>query len=191
MRTASSCGRPVRSCGSPSWSMSSDGRLGRLADVLVGYSTRVGPGDLVAVDASDLATPLVVEIVERVLSAGGHPYARIGLDGLEELRYRESSDAQLDWLSPIRSEEIERSDVRIAIEGGWNTRSLSSVDPAKLTRVKRAQEPLVRRYLERAANGELRWVLTLFPTQAAAQDADMSLADYEDFVYSACFLDDE
>src|SRR5207253_2893622 len=31
----------------------------------------------------------------------------------------------------------------------------------------------------------------LFPTEASAQDADMSLADYEDFVYSACFLDDE
>src|SRR5207245_1417391 len=113
-------------------------------------STGVGPGDHVAIEAAALAVPLVLEIAERVVAAGGHPSLRIGLDGLDELRYRESSDAQLAWLNPVRSEEIERSDVRIAIEAGWNTRGLSSVDPAKLTRVKRAQEPLVRRYFERA-----------------------------------------
>jgi aminopeptidase len=181
----------VASSASPRSSMSRNGRLGRLADVLVGYSTRVGPDDLVAIEATDAAAPLVLALAERVIGAGGHPYTRIAIEGLEEIRYRESSDAQLDWLNPVRQEEIEHCDVRIAIDGGWNTRSLSRIDPAKLTRVKRAQEPLVRRYLDRAAGGELRWVLTLFPTEASAQDADMSLADYEDFVYAACFLDDE
>jgi aminopeptidase len=171
--------------------MSSNGRLGRLADVLVGYSTRIGPGDLVAIEASDVAAPLVLAVAERVVAAGGHPTTRIAIEGLEEIRYGESSDAQLEWLNPVRQEEIEHCDVRIAIDGGWNTRGLSAVDPGKLTRVKRAQEPLVRRYLERAASGDLRWVLTLYPTEASAQDADMSLADYEDFVYAACFLDDE
>ena len=45
--------------------------------------------------------------------------------------------------------------------------------------------------MERAAAGELRRVVTAFPTNASAQDAEMSLADYEDFVYRAGFLDDE
>ena len=45
--------------------------------------------------------------------------------------------------------------------------------------------------MERAAAGRLRRVVTAFPTNASAQDAEMSLADYEDFVYRAGFLDDE
>jgi aminopeptidase len=43
--------------------------------------------------------------------------------------------------------------------------------------------------MERTAAGELRWVVTLYPTQAAAQDAHMSLRDFEDFVFHAGFLD--
>jgi aminopeptidase len=35
----------------------------------------------------------------------------------------------------------------------------------------------------------LRWTLTLFPTHAHAQDAEMSLSDYEDFVFNACMPD--
>src|SRR6185312_6511341 len=95
--TASSSGSRARSCASPPPSMSSERRLGRLADVLVGYSTRVGPGDLVMIEGSELASPLVLEVAERVLRAGGHPFARIGIEGLEEIRYRESSETQLDW----------------------------------------------------------------------------------------------
>src|SRR5437868_3743287 len=100
--------------------MSSNGRLGRLADVLVGYSTRVRPGDLVVIEASDVAAPLVLALAERVLAAGGHPTTRIAIEELDEIRFRESSDAQLDWLNPARREEIEQCDVRIAIDGGRN-----------------------------------------------------------------------
>src|SRR4051794_24962888 len=98
--------------------MSENGRLSRLAGGLVGYSTRVGEGGFVAVGGSELAAPLVLEIAARVIAAGGHPVARLSFEGLDDIRYRESSDAQLEWLSPVRVEEIERSDVRIAIDGG-------------------------------------------------------------------------
>ena len=37
--------------------------------------------------------------------------------------------------------------------------------------------------------GQFRWSLTLFPTHAYAAEADMSLADYEDFFYRACLCD--
>lgn len=42
--------------------------------------------------------------------------------------------------------------------------------------------------MTRAAEGTLRWNGTQFPTQAAAQDAEMSLAEYEDFVFGAGML---
>jgi aminopeptidase len=44
--------------------------------------------------------------------------------------------------------------------------------------------------MERSAKGEFRWVVTLYPTNAYAAEAEMGLAEYEDFYYGACLADD-
>lgn len=164
-------------------------RRERLAGILVDYSTRVREGDLVCIDAGPGAAPLVRDVWLRVLEAGGHPQLRLDLEGASELLLGDGTDAQLDWVSPQRRAEVERADVRIAIEADVNTRANSTVDPERQARAERAREPLRRIHFARAEAGELRSVVTLFPTSAAAQDADMSLAEYEDFVYDAGLLD--
>ena len=166
-----------------------DPRLERLAEVLVDYSTRVRDGDLVDISAPAAAAPLVRELYRRVLGAGGRPQVRTESEGELEILLREGSDEQLDWINPARREATERADVRIAVEASTNTRAQTNVDPGREARRARAREPLLRRFLERASAGELRWCATLFPTHAAAQDAQMSLSDYEDFVYRAGLLD--
>jgi aminopeptidase len=165
------------------------GRLEQLAGVLVDYSTRVRPGDLVCIDTGPAAAPLVQELWGRVLAAGGHPHLRLDVEGTPELLLRDGTDAQLDWVSPLRRSEVERADVRIAIEADVNTRANTGVDPERQARAERAREPLRRVHFARASAGELRAVVTLYPTDAAAQDADMSLSEYEDFVYHAGLLD--
>jgi aminopeptidase len=167
-----------------------DARLERFADVLVGYSTRVGPGDLVTLETKAVAAPLVRELFRAVLRAGGHPAPRISLDELEENLYFDASEEQLEWVNPAREDDIELADVRIAVETTTNTKRLTNVDPSRQARSDKAAERMRQRYLDRAAAGELRWVLTAYPTDATAQDAEMSLAQYEDFVYGAGFLDD-
>ena len=159
--------------------------------MLVGYSTQVQPGELVLIEAPALAAPLAHALYRAALQAGAHPRTRIGLDGLAETFMHEASDEQLAWINPAREEDMERADVRIAVEAAWNTKSLTSVDPDRQARHARALEPVRNRYLERAAAGELRWVLTVFPTEAGAQDAEMSLAEYEGFVYGAGLLDED
>jgi aminopeptidase len=161
----------------------------RLGTLLVDYSTGVRKGDLVLIESHELAAPLVRAVYEAVLEAGGHPEVRVAVDGLAELLLAGATDAQLDWVNPARIEEFERADVRIVLEADANTRALSGVDPARQARASRAREKLRDRYLERSAAGELRWVVTLFPTNALAQEAAMSLADYERFVYGAGWLD--
>lgn len=168
-----------------------DPRLGRLAEVAVSYSTRVAPDELVVIDSGPLGAPLVREIHRRVLAAGAHPLVNITLEETQEALLREGSDAQLEFLSPARVEEIETADVRIVLEAEENTRTLFAADPSRQTVHKRARKVLGDRLFERSASGELRWLVTLFPTQAAAQDAGMSLVDYEDFVYRAGLLDRE
>jgi aminopeptidase len=166
-----------------------DSNVHRLAQLLVGYSARVREGDLVLIEAPVLAEPLVREIYGRALEAGARPRTRIALTGLLETLMFEGSEEQLDWENPARAEDIERADVRIVIHAPSNTKSLTSVDPERQARYARTHERLKNRYLERAAKGELRWTVTAYPTKAAAQDAEMSLADYENFIYRAGFLD--
>lgn len=168
----------------------SDNRLERFADVLVGFCAEIREGDLVTLESTPLAAPILRELYRRVLEAGGQPLPRIALEGLTESLLRYGNDEQLSWVNPARTDDIESVDVRIALEAPANTKRLSNVDPARQAIYDRSLEGPRNRYLERAAAGELRWVLTAYPTEAAAQDAEMSLAEYEDFVFAAGFLDD-
>ncbi len=161
----------------------------RLAEVAVSYSTRVRPGDLVVIESGPLAAPLVREIYRRVLEAGGYPLVHVALEETQEELLREGSDGQLQFVSPARREEIEAADVRIVLDAEENTRTLFAADPRRQALHKRARKPLGDRLFERSAAGELRWLVTLYPTHAAAQDAGMSLADYAEFVYRAGLLD--
>ena len=165
-------------------------RVDRLADVLVAYSGRVRSGDLALVYGPSLAAPLLRALYRRLVAAGAHPYVKVDVEGVLESRYRDSTIEQLEWVSPIWEEEMERVDVRFAIGGEWNTKTLSSADPAKQAASSRAHQHVRKRFLERAAAGEVRWVVTDYPSQAAAQDAEMSLEEYERFVERAAFLDD-
>ena len=124
-----------------------------------------------------------------MLQAGGHPLVMARLPGMDELLYRYASDEQLQYIHAPQKLILETYDVIIGIRGADNTKALSSVDPAKMVLQRQAGAEMMQTYLQRSASGELRWTGTLYPTNAFAQDAGMSLSDYEDFVYGACMPD--
>lgn len=167
-----------------------DPRLDRLASVLVGYSTQVRPGDIVEIISEPIALPLIEAIVEQVLRAGGHPSWRVRSEAIEEILLRDGNEEQLRFLSPLERQRVETIDVHIGIWAEINTRYLARVEPARVAMNRAARRPVTTRFMQRAAEGKLRWVGTQFPTLAAAQDAEMSLADYENFVFSAGMLHD-
>jgi len=162
--------------------------LEKLADVLVNYSTAVRPGDLVRINAPPVARPMAVEVCRAVVAAGGHPRVVIVPDEVEEILLGAGSEDQLRYLDPVKQYEIETIDVSIGVWADDNTRSLSRVDPARQSLVSQANKRYLKTFLDRFAAGKLRWVGTQFPCHAAAQDADRSLAEYEDFVFRAGML---
>jgi len=164
-------------------------RLRRLAEVLVGYSAGVEPGDLVVLQGPTNVEPLLDELYAAALRAGGMPSMRATLE-VDDLLLSEGSDEQASWVSPADREDVEQADVWIVVEAPSNTKALTGISPEREALQQRARKELRERYLERALQGELRWVLTAYPTQAAAQDAEMSLAQYEDFLYAGALLDD-
>jgi aminopeptidase len=166
----------------------SDPRHQKLAALLVNYSIGVQPGERIGIEGNALALPLLAEIYREVLRAGGLP-AVIWREAIfEELLLKEGNDDQLLYFSEPHALVYETFDARIAAVGSENTRSLSGVEPQRQQRRAEGRRDIMKTFMERSAAGDLRWVGTLFPTQAHAQDADMSLSEFEDFVYDACFL---
>jgi aminopeptidase len=166
-----------------------DPRLEKLADVLVNYSVGVKKDQLVRISGPAIAQPLMVELYRKVLLAGGHPFVRMGPEEASEIFLKHANDEQLRFVNPVSLFEYEKIDCSIGIWGEENTRALSNVDPKKMGISQAARKPLMDIFMKRAADGSLKWTGTQFPCQAAAQDAEMSLAEYEDFVYSAGLLD--
>lgn len=166
-----------------------DARIAKLADLLVNYSVAVKPGDKVAIRGSTLAEPLMREVYTKVLQAGAFPLIFPTMPWAQEEFYRYASDEQLQYVHEPMKQIISTYDVLISLMASGNTRNLSHVDPAKMVLAEKANDEIMKIYMERAAKGELRWTLTLFPTEAHAMDAEMSLSEYEDFVYSACMPD--
>lgn len=167
----------------------SDIRRRRLAHLLVNYSTEVAPGDWVGILGDFGSLPILRDIYDAVIEAGGHPSLFIDDERMQRHLLRRASDEQIAWIDPSLKLYTENADVYIRVKAPANTRSMTTIDAEKLRARQAAQSSILQTRLQRAARGEFRWVGTLFPSQAGAQEANMSFEEYEDFVYGACFCD--
>jgi aminopeptidase len=167
-----------------------DPRVENLADILVNYSTKVKEGETCVIEGPSAAEPLMAAVYERVLDARGNPVLAMTFEGQPASYYRHASDRQLEWISPLQNWAAEEADCRIAVGAETNTRQLSGVDPERQTKRQAATRHLMETTMRRAAEGSHRWVYTIYPTNAYASDAEMSLAEFEDFYFRACLADD-
>ncbi|MEP4076703.1 aminopeptidase [Haloferula sp.] len=175
--------------------------LERWADVLVRHATAIKPGKIVRITAQPAAEALLEAVYRKVLSAGGLPLVNCRPEYLNEAFYELANEQQLDWVNPIAQHEIELVDATINLGASTNLRALDKFDPAITQRAARANRGVRELLFKRAAvaddpglSSDLRpllWTTTLFPTKAYAQDAGMSLHDYQQFVIKACQLDHE
>lgn len=172
-----------------------DTRVGNLAKVLVNYSTQIQPGDRVAIIGPPRAEPLINEILRYVLRAGGYPYPFLGLEmlrgmpSLQETFFKEANRDQLEHVLKTDEMILEDFESMITIRAQDNTRSLTNLDPEKFVIRSGARRRITERYMQRSATEDLRWCTTMFPTEAYAQEADMSLIEFEEYVYSATYAD--
>ncbi|KPJ50615.1 peptidase M29 [candidate division TA06 bacterium DG_26] len=162
--------------------------LSKFARVLLQYSLQLKKGDLFIIYGESVSTPLVVEAYRQALGLGAHPHVRIKPNGLDEIYFKEASSAQLTFVSEFERLEAERPDSMLYIWGTENTRALENISPKRISLSDGARRELFTRRLERIASGELRWCGTQYPTQADAQEAEMSLGEYSEFVFKSCLL---
>jgi aminopeptidase len=166
-----------------------DPRVERLAGLMTGYSLRLGPGQVMRINGEESALPLATALYRSALARGALPYLNVIPAALDEILLADASEEQLAFVSGGEQLQTEQVDAWATIWSSSNTRALTRIDPARRRTHLSAQFRLVNRLWQRVSTGELALCGTLFPTQAHAQDAEMSLAQYEDFVYGACHVD--
>ncbi len=168
-----------------------DPRILKHAEVLINYSLALQKNETLMINADVSSLPLAKACYKFALKAGAHPKLRIGWGDITEILLKEANDNQLQFTHDFDIKAVQTFDAFLTLMGNENTRSLSNIDPSRMQLFSRGRQKLQKLYSERLASGKLRWCGTMFPTQANAQEANMSLSEFEDFVYSACKLDKE
>lgn len=167
-----------------------DPRVQKFAKVLVEHSARIVPGDRVLIEGTTAAEPLVRELYIQILEKGGHPHPMVSFPGMvpfiqDDLYLTYAKDSQLDFVPTFYKIAYDQFESRIRIHSATNTRATTRIDPVKAQRRGKATSTITEAQMRRGAEGAFKWVTTLYPTDAYAQDAGMSLKDYEDFVFNA------
>ncbi|MCI0393519.1 MAG: aminopeptidase [Chloroflexi bacterium] len=165
-----------------------DPRITKLAQVLVRYSLDLQPGEKFYLNTAPPAEPLNLALYKEAILAGAHVIVQNDIPGADEIFFKYAGDEQLEYVSPVIQLILETFDAALNIGAFHNTRALSGVDPARQGRYRKAFAPLNQKFMERAAGGDLKWCYTVFPTNASAQEADMSLSEYEEFIFGAGLL---
>jgi aminopeptidase len=163
----------------------SDPRISNHARILVNYAIGARKSDTVGVSGTMLAEPLFVAVYEELLKAGAFPVLSMSPLGISEKFFRHAQPHHLCTVSPFQYAYARTVDASIRIASEGNTKGLSAVDPGKQVLLSRAMKPVMD------ISRKKPWVITMFPTRAYAQDAEMGLGDFEDFVYGAMFADED
>ena len=166
-----------------------DPRLKKLAELLVHYSAKVKPDDFVVVQAEGAATEWIVAVAAEAVRAGAHVETMVDLPEFKEHLLKEGTEAQLKQELQLQKYLVKHADVWLTAWGTQNTKANSNISAKRLQLAAKGASSWRKIYSERMGNGALRWCGTQYPTQADAQEAEMSLSEYQDFVYGAGLLD--
>jgi aminopeptidase len=173
-----------------------DIRVSNYAKILVDHSVRLKPGDRILLEGTTAAEPLLRELYIQILEKGGHPHLMMALPGTmpfsqDEMYLTYANESQLDFVPTFYKLAYDQFEGRIRVHSATNTKGTSNIDPEKIARRSKATSVITEAQFRRGADDSFKWCTTLFPTEAYAQDANMSLKEYEDFVFGAVHANEE
>ena len=161
-----------------------DERIKKMADILVNYSIEAKKGDRVQIVTEYDAKELALECYRICVKNGAFPSIDVSLPGAGYIYYKYATDAQLKRFPKVAWYEVQNTDCVLYIGAEYNTKELTSIDPKKIS----LRRKITHKIQEWRVN-KTRWCIFEYPTNALAQDAEMSLEEFEDFDYGACIVD--
>ncbi|MFW9973369.1 MAG: aminopeptidase, partial [Candidatus Odinarchaeota archaeon] len=165
----------------------------KLAKIVVEYSLEVKKGHTVYITGPAIAAELFQALNLEIIKAGGHPLIVPSIDGISEAFFKLASDEQLTYVPKPEELIFTEYDCLIEILATYNTRKFSLIDPKKFSKYMGVPKRKELRKIEeeRTSAGELKWIVIPYPCNAHAQEANMDLFSYAEFVKKSLFLDRE
>jgi aminopeptidase len=164
--------------------------IDRWARVLVRYSLDLQPGETLLIRSETEAKELILAVYREALLVGTYPYIRCDLPGRSETFFRYANNDQLSSLNALERLEMGYVNAALRIDAPANTKELTGVDPKRYQLFKRSNGKLGEIVIKRVERKELKRCITAYPTNALAQEAEMGLSEYRDFVFNACKLNE-
>ena len=164
-----------------------DLRTRKLAKLAVNHSVFVKPGENVIISGGVESIPFLVELYKEIILQGGHPISNVSLPGVSDFFYKYAKKHQIEKFPQHTMDLAKFAQKYIGVIGTGNRRELASCDPKKMA----ARSVVTRPIGEYICNSkpDMHRCTIAFPSEALAQDAEMSLTEYENFVYGACLQD--
>lgn len=163
-----------------------DPRVAKLAEILVGHSTQVQPGEKVLMEAYDIPDDVVNTVVDAIAKAGGLPFVSVKRNAVLRALYQNASEEQMRLTGELEQTRMAAMDAYIGIRGSENSTELSDVPDDKMK--------LYRTLWWNPVHSQTRvphtkWCVLRWPTPSMAQQAGMSTEAFEDFYFDVCTFD--
>tara|TARA_B100000586_G_scaffold257257_1_gene220742 strand:+ start:1017 stop:2126 length:1110 start_codon:yes stop_codon:yes gene_type:complete len=162
--------------------------LSQYAKLLVHYCLRLKAHDSLLVRTTPLAAPLLKPLYQQILRVGARPEFQLTFEHQQKIFYENATSDGLTQVSPFYKHAVEKFDSILTIDAPYHCTDLQHIEPPKRTSVQKAHAPIKQLFMSRSASKNLKWALCVYPTEALAKAAHMSLPDFEQFVFDACFL---
>ncbi len=164
-----------------------DLRARKLAQIAVRYSVKMKKGDKVIISGGSEAMAFLVELYKEVILRGGIPIVKVGLPDVSDFFYKYADDKQLKHFPSEWFETVKQAQCYIGVHTEANTRELTNANSRRITERQKITHPISDYVCN--TRDKIKRVTIAYPVLALAQEASMSLTEYENFVYNACLID--
>lgn len=160
-----------------------DERIKILAEKLVGYSVAAKKNDKVLVEAFDVETPLIEEIIKNIYKVGAIPFVDVYSNKIQRRLLMQADENTVTAWTKYAKAKMQDMDCYIGVRGGYNSYELSDVPSEK--------QELYSRIYGHAVHHEIRvpktrWVVLRYPNDSMSQLSGMSTEAFEDYYFSVC-----
>ena len=164
-----------------------DLRARKLANLAVKFCIEAKPGDKVVISGAEESLPFLTELYKALVLNGSIPVIRFGLSNVSDFFYKYASKPQLEHFPNYWFDTVKSCQGYIGIDTDTNTRELTSADSKKLAARQKLLHP-ISDYIVNTRD-KIKRVTIAYPCISHAQEANMSLTEWENFVYTSCLQD--
>lgn len=163
-----------------------DPRFDRLADVIIGHSTRLQKGENILIEAFDIPPEMVTALIRKIKAVGGNPLVSVKQNVILRELYRAENETAIRLTGQFEAARMKEMQAYVGLRGSHNIAELSDVPSAGMK--------LYQTHWWQPVHLELRvpktkWVVLRWPSASMAQQANMSTEAFEAFYFEVCTLD--